>query len=494
MSEHDTRGSPPADAIADVTARFRAMHAASRAEPPPGAGERKALLRALRRSIAASQDGFAQAIAADYGARSRDETLMAEIVPALTLVRDCLAHVDAWMRPEPRSRAALFWPARNRVYRQPKGVVLIIAPWNYPLLLTVGPLAAALAAGNRVIVKPSEATPRTAALIKQRLEGALGPDRVAVALGGADMAETLTRLPFDHILFTGSAAVGAKVLAAAAPNLVPVTLELGGKSPVIVHESFDPGLAAARIMRGKLLNAGQTCIAPDYALVPAHRSDEFVRHLQAAAARFYPQLVENRDYGAIINQRHYQRLTELVADARAKGARVTVIDPAGELPPGEAGAANARKIAPIILTGVDDGMRVMQEEIFGPILPVAGYATLEEAMARVAARPRPLALYYFDDDGARVQRLLRETIAGGVSINDTVYHFAQEGLPFGGIGRSGMGAYHGVEGFRSFSHAKAVFFQSRLTLTSLLVPPYGRWFRRLIRLAIWRNGGGRAAA
>jgi acyl-CoA reductase-like NAD-dependent aldehyde dehydrogenase len=390
------------------------------------------------------------------------------------------------MRPERRGTSIPFWPGRNQIVWQPKGVVLIISPWNYPLSLAIGPLAAALAAGNRAVLKPSEFTPATSDLLKRRLEGALGAGCVSVATGGPDVAQALCRLPFDHILFTGSTAVGKKVMAAAAENLTPVTLELGGKSPAIVHPDYDLAIAACRIARGKLMNAGQTCIAPDYALVQESAVEAFAQQYREAARRLYPRLIDNRDYTAIINQRHYDRLQALVADAGAKGARVEPIDPGAELDAGEIGSSNTRKIAPVVLSGVTDDMAIMQEEIFGPLLPIVGYRTIDEAIDYVRRRPRPLALYYFDDDSVRVQRMLELTVSGGVTINDTIYHFAQEQLPFGGSGPSGMGAYHGREGFRTFSHGKGVFFQSRLTLTSLLAPPYGAWFNRLTRLALRR--------
>ena len=468
-------------------AQFWAMHKASREEPPASLPERKEQLRALRRAISGTIGEFQEAIARDYGGRSREETLMAEIIPALTTVRDALRNVGRWMRPERRGTSIMFWPGRNQIVWQPKGVVLIISPWNYPVSLTIGPLAAALAAGNRVIVKPSEFTPATSDLLKRCLEGALGADRVTVATGGAQVAQALCRLPFDHILFTGSTSVGRKVMAAAAENLTPVTLELGGKSPAILHPEYDLPTAAQRIARGKLLNAGQTCIAPDYVLVREGNVDAFARQYRDATARLYPRLIDNRDYTAIINQRHYERLCALVADARAKGARVEAIDPGAELAAGEIGSPNARKIAPVLLTGVTDEMTIMQEETFGPLLPIVPYRTLDDAVAYVRGKPRPLALYYFDNNRTRVERVLDLTVSGGVAVNDTVYHFAQEALPFGGIGPSGMGAYHGRDGFRTFSHAKAVFFQSRLTLTSWLAPPYAnRWFRSLMRLALRR--------
>lgn len=489
MNEYSVPKPAPEDSIAHIEGCFWSMHRASRETPASTAVERKLLLRALRDVISDRAREFSETIARDFGWRSHDETRMAEVVPALTLIRDALSNLNRWMRPEARDTSILFWPASNRVYWQPKGVVLIISPWNYPLQLTVGALAAALAAGNRVIVKPSETTPTTAAALKRTLEGALGPDRVTVATGGAEVAEALCALPFDHILFTGSTAVGKRVMQAAAQNLTPVTLELGGKSPVIVHGDFDHAVAAQRIARGKLLNAGQTCIAPDYALVQRGRIDEFARLFQDAAAQFYPRLGDNPDYTSIVNQRHYDRLNKLAADARAKGARAMTIDPAHELAADEIGIPNVRKIAPVVLAGVTDDMAVMQEEIFGPILPVVAYDTLEDAIAYVNARPRPLALYYFDADSARVQHVMERTVSGGAGVNDTVLHFAQEGLPFGGIGPSGMGAYHGRDGFRTFSHGKGVFLQSRWTFTDLLVPPYAELFRRLISVAVWRNGG-----
>lgn len=491
MNEHSQKNGT-AEQIAEIERRFQAMHRATREEAPPGEAERKALLDALRGAIFEAGGEFVQTISQDYGSRSPDETLMAEIVPSLMTLRDASASVAVWMRPEPRGRSIPFWPGRNSVYWQPKGVVLIIAPWNYPLQLAVGPLAAALAAGNRAILKPSEFTPATSDLLKRCLEEALGTDRVTVATGGAEVAQALCQLPFDHILFTGSTEVGRKVMQAAAANLTPVTLELGGKSPAIVHEDFNLPLAAERIVRGKLLNAGQTCIAPDYVLAPRHRVEEFVGLVRSTVGRLYPRLLDNCDYTSIINARHYERLARLVADARVNGARVIPIDPAGELAAGEIGSPSSRKMLPVAITGVSGTMAVMREEIFGPLLPIGSYDTLEDAIAYVNNRPRPLALYYFDNDSARIEQVLKSTVSGGVTINDTIYHVAQEKLPFGGIGPSGMGSYHGREGFRAFSHAKGTFLQSRYTLTSILTPPYGKPLTRLLRLAV-RRAAGRAS-
>jgi acyl-CoA reductase-like NAD-dependent aldehyde dehydrogenase len=486
---NDTAMHRPAEGpLAEVERHFWSMHAASRAEPASDPSERRRVLRSLQSIISASAPKFVDAIARDYGLRAPGETRMAEIVPALMMVRNALANVGAWMRPQVRGRTWLFWPARNEVHWQPKGVVLVISPWNYPLQLTIGPLAAALAAGNRVIVKPSETTPATSALLKQALEAGLGTDRVLVANGGPEIAEGLCRLPFDHILFTGSTAVGRKVMTAAAQNLTPVTLELGGKSPAIVHQEADLALAAHRIVRGKLLNAGQTCIAPDYALVQRGQVEAFLRLFRETAARFYPRLLDNPDYTAIINSRHYERLAKLIDDARSKGARIETADPAGELA-GATGSPQLRKLAPAVLAGVTDEMIIAREEIFGPLLPVVAYDTLDEAIAYVNARPRPLALYYFDISRRRIRHVLSRTVSGGVTVNDTMYHFAQEQLPFGGIGASGMGSYHGRDGFGTFSHAKGTFLQSRFTLTSLLSPPYDKWFRQVIRFVIRINGG-----
>jgi acyl-CoA reductase-like NAD-dependent aldehyde dehydrogenase len=474
--------------LAEVEHRFWSMHGKTRSEPPSSEAERRGLLKALQQIISASGPMFVEAIAQDYGHRSPSETLLAEVLPALMMVGGALSNLKAWMRPERRGTSIQFWPARNEVHQQPKGAVLIISPWNYPLQLTVGPLAAALAAGNRVIVKPSEITPATSELLKRRLEEGFGTDRVTVALGGPEVAEGLCRLPFDHILFTGSTAVGKKVMAAAAQNLVPVTLELGGKSPVILHAECDLPRAVERIVRGKLLNAGQTCIAPDYALVPRGKVEEFVRLFRETASRFYPRILDNPDYAAIINSRHYERLERLIGDARAKGARIETIDPAGELA-GAHGSPQLRRMAPTAIADVTDAMTVAREEIFGPLLPIVAYDTLEDAIGYVNARPRPLALYYFDDNRTRIRHVLQNTVSGGVTINDTVYHFAQEELPFGGIGASGMGSYHGRDGFNTFSHAKGVFLQSRLTPTSLMTPPYDAWFQRIIRFLIRSHGG-----
>ena len=479
--------------LADIERRFRQLHAASRNAPAWDKATRLALLSRLRKAIVASKEQLADAISADFGTRAREETLMAEILPCCTLIQHTMKHLGQWMAPEKRSTAVTFWPGKSRVYYQPKGVVLVVAPWNYPAQLALAPLATAIAAGNRVVLKPSELTPRTSEALVALVEEALGPDVAFVATGGPDVAAGLSALPFDHILFTGSTAVGHKVMAAAAQHLTPVTLELGGKSPTIVDTPRDVAAAAEKIARGKLLNAGQTCIAPDYALVQSRLLEPFIGAYTAATAKLYPSVVSNPQYSAIVNGRHYDRLMGLLDDAAKKGATVSPIDPARELPAGSAGSSNGRKIAPTLVTNVRDDMAIMQEEIFGPVLPVLPYGTLEEAIGYVNARPRPLALYYFGDDAQRADEVLARTTSGGATINDTLLHFAQESMPFGGVGPSGMGAYHGREGFITFSHAKSTFHQSRFALTGLVSPPYGPTFARVMKAAL-RRAAGRDAA
>jgi len=350
-------------------------------------------------------------------------------------------------------------------------------PWNYPLLLAVSPLAAALAAGNRVMVKMSESTPRTGELLSELVARYFAADDVAVVLGDAEVGAAFASLPFDHLLFTGSTRIGYEIMRMAAENLTPVTLELGGKSPVILGPDYPLHKAVERIMVGKLMNAGQTCIAPDYVLVPEGREQAFVAAARAVVAKCYPSLATTPDYTAIIDDRHYRRLDDYVTDARALGA---VVEPLSTV----AADAARRLLPPLALLNVNDDMCVMQDEIFGPLLPVLPYRDLDAAIAYVNEHPRPLALYCFENDAARRDRVLNETIVGGVTVNDTILHIAQENLPFGGVGPSGMGHYHGIEGFRTFSKQKAVFYQSGLNGMSLFNPPYGKLFERLTKFLI----------
>jgi len=372
-----------------------------------------------------------------------------------------------------RSTGLWFKPASSRIMPQPLGVVGIVVPWNYPLYLAIGPLTAAIAAGNRALVKMSEAAPKTGELFAQLVARHFPPERIAVVNGGPEVAKAFTALPFDHLLFTGSTSVGAEVMRAAAGNLTPVTLELGGKSPAIVGRGFPVAEAASRILYGKCLNAGQTCIAPDYALVPEERVDAFVAAARDTVARLYPQLASTPDYTAIVNDRQHQRLLALLEDARSRGATVVDLAPGGE--------TAARKMSPKIVLGATDAMRVLREEIFGPILPVVAYRTLDEAIAYVNARPRPLALYAFEHDSHAIEQVIARTVSGGVAVNETILHVAQDDLPFGGVGPSGMGRYHGRDGFETFSVMKAVFYQSRFNGLKLFRPPYGARFEALAR-------------
>ena len=382
------------------------------------------------------------------------------------------------MAPEPREASWIFWPSRAKIRYQPLGVVGVISPWNYPVYLALSPIISALAAGNRVLLKPSELTPRTSALLVTLLEAAVGGDVVRVVTGDAAVGAAFSRLPLDHLLFTGSTPVGHHIMAAASEHLTPVTLELGGKSPVLLHEGCSLRLAAERIMTGKLLNAGQTCIAPDYVLCPASRREAFVAALQRACARKLPKVKDNPEYTSIISERHRVRLLNYIEDARARGAQVLALAGAGEA------LEDSTRLAPVVLWDVRDEMAVMQEEIFGPILPVVTYERLEDALAYIRARPRPLALYYFDRLPWRAERVLSGVVAGGVTVNDTMVHIAQENLPFGGVGASGMGAYHGIEGFTVFSHRRGELHQSRLSVVPALVDParprLSRWVVRLL--------------
>jgi coniferyl-aldehyde dehydrogenase len=381
------------------------------------------------------------------------------------------------MKPRRRSIHLMFQPASGRIVYQPLGVVGIISPWNYPVQLTLAPLSGALAAGNRVMIKPSEITPRTSALLERVIGEVFDPSEVAVVQGGADVAKAFSRQKFDHLLFTGSTAVGRVVMQAAAENLVPVTLELGGKSPALVAPDYPIEKAAERIAVGKLFNAGQTCIAPDYVLVPRESETAFIAAFREAVARLYPSLAANPDYTAIIDERHCERIRHLIADARERGAAIHEINPASET-----FDEASRKIAPVIMTHVPEHAAAMQEEIFGPVLPVMPYDDIEAAYGFIGTRPHPLALYLFSHDRRVVERTLEQTASGGVAINDTLLHCVQEDLPFGGVGPSGMGAYHGEAGFRTFSHARSVFHQARFNGAGVTIPPYGSRMNRLLSL------------
>jgi coniferyl-aldehyde dehydrogenase len=439
------------------------------AHPYPSLAERKQKLRALRQQLRRYQDQIAVAVDADFGGRSVTETKLIEVMGPILEANHALSSLRRWMRPQRRHTELLFLTNSARVEYQPKGVVGIITPWNFPLYLSLGPLVAALAAGNRAMIKMSELSPRSTELLGKMLGEIFPTDEVAVFGGEMEEAQAFSRLPFNHLVFTGSPAVGHHVMKAASENLVPVTLELGGKSPALVGPDTDFADAAKRIAHGKAFSSGQVCLAPDYALVKRGNEAQFADAVAQAFTRMYPTTADNADYTSVVTDRHAQRMRELLADAEAKGARV--------LSAGKDGAG--RRISLKIVTGVRDDMRIAQEEIFGPILPIVSYDSLDDAIAYVTARPRPLGFYVFGLAGDALADLRRRTHAGGVSINDWGWHAFNHDLPFGGIGNSGMGSYHGVEGFRELSHAKAVYKRHRFFPVGLFYPPYGGIVPRL---------------
>ncbi|KIP97422.1 coniferyl aldehyde dehydrogenase [Pseudomonas fluorescens] len=451
--------------------QFQAQRAAYAANPMPPAAQRQQWLKALRDLLNAERQALIEAISADFSHRSADETLLAELMPSLHGIHYASRHLKKWMKPSRRKVGMAFQPASAKVVYQPLGVVGVIVPWNYPLYLAVGPMVGALAAGNRVMLKLSESTPATGLLLKQLFARIFPEDLVCVVLGEADVGMAFSRLPFDHLLFTGSTSIGKHVMRAAAENLTPVTLELGGKSPAIVSRDVPLKDAAERIAFGKTLNAGQTCVAPDYVLVPEDRVGAFVEAYRQAVKGFYPTLADNADYTAIINERQLARLNAYISDATSKGALLIPLFEQGQ----------GRRMPHSVLLNVSDEMSVMQDEIFGPLLPIVPYRDLEQAFAYINQRPRPLALYYFGYDKREQHRVLHETHSGGVCLNDTLLHVAQDDMPFGGIGPSGMGHYHGHEGFLTFSKAKGVLIKQRFNAARLIYPPYGTSIQKLIQ-------------
>jgi coniferyl-aldehyde dehydrogenase len=469
-----------------VAARLlAAQRAAFLAEGVPDAATRIDRLDRAIELLVAHQAGLCAAAAADFAQRPASLTRLTDLYPAIHALRFARRNVRRWMRPRKRRLGLpLGAPgARGEVIFQPLGSVGVVSPWNFPVALTFGPLAGVLAAGNRALVKPSELTPRVSELLQSLVARYFDAGELAVITGGIEVAQDFSRLPFDHLLFTGSTAVGASVMTAAASHLVPVTLELGGKCPVIVGRTADLARAVDRILIGKLANAGQMCLAPDFVYLPSELREPFVAAARAWVERAYPGLPENPDYTAIVSAQHAERVRALLVDARAKGA--TVI-PLGREPERE--EPGSRLIAPALILGATANMRVMGEEIFAPLLPLRAYDHFDSIVAELGSGPRPLALYYFGRDRAEERAILMRTRSGAVTVNDVAVHFLAEALPFGGIGESGMGAYHGEYGFQRFSHARAVFHQSRLDLAGLtgLRPPYGRRLERTLRLLMRR--------
>jgi len=454
---------------------FEAQQAAYRRNPKPSAEERISNLKKLRVAVMDRLDDYIATISEDFSSRSGDETKLADIMPVIHGIDYSIKNLKSWMQPKKKKVSPLFQPATARVEYQPLGVIGIIAPWNYTVNLSLGPLVAALAAGNRAMIKMSEFTPKTSELMQQMITDTFPEDLVAVVNGDAEVATEFSSIPWNHLLFTGSTAVGRHVMRAAAANLTPVTLELGGKSPTIVSDSVDMDEAVQPIVFGKAFNAGQTCIAPDYVLCPENRLQHFVDRFQHHFAKMYPTLKQNTDFTSVVNERQYARLQSYLQDAREKGATVIECNHADEDM-----AQGTRKMPIYLVLDATNDMLVMQEEIFGPIMPIVATRSIDDALNFINDRPSPLALYYFGQDKKEQQYVLDQVRAGGVCINDTLSHFAQEDMHFGGVGESGMGAYHGEDGFLTFSHAKSVFVKNRFNSTKFAYPPFGTAIHKMI--------------
>jgi coniferyl-aldehyde dehydrogenase len=470
---------PKAD---DTKARMHALLAAQKAahlrEGAPSAAKRKDRLNRCISILQTHGTEIVDALNADFGNRSKEMSMLTDVAGAIGPLKHARDYLDKWMRSEKRKVEAPLnvFGAKAEVRFQPKGVVGVISPWNFPVQLTFGPLAGILAAGNRAMIKPSEYTPETSALMARLFDLVFDEEEIGVIVGGPEVGAAFAGLAFDHLIFTGGTSIAYHVMRAAADNLVPLTLELGGKSPVIVSRSADIKKAAARVMTGKTMNAGQICLAPDYAFVPRESRDSFVQAATDIVAKMYPTIKDNPDYTAIINQRHYDRIKGLVEDARAKGAQVVEINPNNE----DFTQQEHRRIPPTLILDPTDDMKVMQEEIFGPVMPIKTYADVSEAVSYVNANPRPLGLYVFSEDAAETERVLETTTSGGVTVNDVIFHVSVEDLPFGGVGPAGMGSYHGKDGFLEFSHKKAVYTQIKADLLSMMRPPYGDAFRKQV--------------
>ena len=446
---------------------------ACQAQPMPSLALRRSRLTALKSALHAHKQALCDALALDYGQRSDYDSLVADILPCVMQINYSLKRLKGWMRPARRHPGLLLAPARVEVHYQPLGVVGIMVPWNFPVMLSLGPLIGAIAAGNRAMIKLSEFTPHTNAALRTLLEAVFDDDEVVLIEGDAGLAAAFSTLPFDHLLFTGSTAVGRQVMAAAAPQLTPLTLELGGKSPCLIAPDMPLALAVERMIFGKSLNAGQICVAPDYVLLPRGQEQGFIEAYQTHFRRLYPKGLDSPDYGSIINAAQYERLTAWLAEAKQAGAQAhPCASPARD--------DGARRLVPHLLTEVPGHCQLMQQEIFGPLLPLVPYDSIEEAIAYVAARPRPLALYLMSLDETLQSRLIRETHAGGMAINECLFQVAADDAPFGGIGPSGMGHYHGHEGFLTFSKAKTVLRRGRFSAGTLIHPPYRRWYQRLM--------------
>jgi coniferyl-aldehyde dehydrogenase len=471
-----------ATSMQDILAKQKAAHIADGA---PSAEVRIGRIDRCINLLIKHEAQIVAALNADFGNRAAEVSGVTDVAGSIGPLKHAKAHLRAWMKPEKRKTTPAllsFLGAKAEVQFQPKGVVGVISPWNFPVNLTFAPLAGVLAAGNRAMIKPSEFTPATSELMAKMFAEAFAPEEIAVITGGPEVGQAFSELAFDHLIFTGATSIARHVMAAAAKNLVPLTLELGGKSPVIIGRSADMATTAARVMAGKTLNAGQICLAPDYVIAPKDQLASFVGEATKAVTAMFPTIKDNPDYTAVIAERHFERIKGYVEDARAKGAEIVEINPAGE----DFSQQEHRKIPPTLIINPTEEMKVMQEEIFGPVLPVITYSALDEAIDYVNRHERPLGLYYFGDDAAEEAKVLARTTSGGVTVNDVIFHVAMEDLPFGGVGPSGMGSYHGVDGFREFSHRKSIYHQLKKDLGPMkaLRPPYGEGVRKYIAGAL----------
>lgn len=482
MSVQAIRRESPLTSADPLRNTLEGMRSAFMQDGPPSYQQRRKHLDKLLAMVLTHQDKISAAICEDFGNRSPEESRRLEILPTVLGIRHTRRQLRRWMRPERRWTHWATWPSSGRVESVPLGVVGVISPWNYPLYLALGPLTAALAAGNRVMLKPSELTPQTSKVLAELIAETFAADHVTVINGGVEVAQAFSSLPFDHLMFTGSTGVGRMVMRAASEHLVPVTLELGGKSPALIDPEFGLEQAIASLMTGKLHNAGQTCVAPDYLFVHESQQDQLIDLIRTQVARMYPRLADNADYTAVVNERHCQRLRGYLDDAREKGATLLELNPGDE--PVER-FLESHKLAPTLLLDVDDSMAVMQDEIFGPILPIKTYTRIDEAIAYINSRPRPLAAYIYSANRKTIDHFGERVVSGGLAINNTVVHVAQDELPFGGVGESGMGRYHAREGFQTFSHQKAVYRQFSPNLMHLVAPPYeGALKDRVLRFLI----------
>ena len=419
------------------------------------------------------QNEIAEAISEDFGHRSTESSLLADVAGSIGSLKSAKENIKKWVKPEKRKVTPSILGllgAKLRLEYQPLGTVGVISPWNFPVTLTFGPLGSIFAAGNRAMIKPSEFTPKTSELMKKMFEEAFSEEEVAVFTGGPDLGEAFSSLPFDHLLFTGATSIAKHVMRAASENLVPVTLELGGKSPVIISKKSNFEVSVNRVMAGKTMNAGQICLAPDYVFIPKDKKEEFISQSKKVVTDMYPSLKDNPDYTSVINQKHYDRLQGYVEEAKEKGFEVIEINPSNE----DFSQQAHHKIPPTLIVDPDDSLSVMKEEIFGPILSVKTYDSIKDTVDYINSKDRPLGLYYFGDDKEEMQNVLENTTSGGVTINDVVFHVGQDNAPFGGVGPSGTGSYHGVEGFKNFSHTKTIYTQSKFDgLFGLFRPPFG---------------------